>query len=65
MSTTTHGTKIKWALQVLIRVNTVFLNLANDADLFQAKLFDAILENSNSFEESPSNLFLDKIEFPL
>ena len=50
---------------MLIRVNTVFLNLANDADLFQAKLFDAILENSNSFEESPSNLFLDKIEFPL
>ena len=38
-------------LQALIRVSTtVFLNLANDADLFQAKLFDAILKNSNSFE---------------
>ena len=30
-------------LQVLTRVSTVFLNLANDADLFQAKLFDTIL----------------------
>ena len=37
-------------LQVLIRVSTVFLNLANDADLFQAKLFDTILKNSNYFE---------------
>ena len=30
-------------LQVLTRVSTVFLNLANDADLFQTKLFDTIL----------------------
>lgn len=37
-------------LQVLIRVSTVFLNLANNADLFQAKLFDTILKNSNYFE---------------
>ena len=45
-----HHNSTHTTLQVLIRVSTVFLNLANDADLFQAKLFDTILKNSNYFE---------------